>query len=45
MVDNQPVCIVVGDRTASKCIQYLSGYNVDIRDGKIKKILDNYRRK
>lgn len=27
----------------SECIQYISGYNADINDGKIKKILNKYR--
>lgn len=43
MVDNIPVCATQGSKRASECIQYLSGYNADINDGKIKKILDNYR--
>lgn len=43
MIDGNPVCIVAGDRKASECIQYFSGYNVDVNDGKIKKILDKYR--
>lgn len=44
MVDGTPICIVAGDKKASECIQYLSGYNVNINDGKIKKILDKYRK-
>ncbi len=43
MIDGVPVCIVTGDKKVSECIQYLSGYNADINDGKIKKILDRYR--
>lgn len=43
MVDGTPICIVAGDKKASECIQYLSGYNVNIYDGKIKKILDKHR--
>lgn len=43
IVDGDPVCITEGDKRASECIQYLNGYNVDINDGKIRKILDKYR--
>lgn len=43
MVDGIPICIVAGDKKTSECIWYLSGYNADINDGKIKKILDKYR--
>lgn len=43
MIDDNPVCIVTGDKRANECIQYLNGYNADINDGKIKKILDKYR--
>ncbi len=43
MVDGVPVCITESDKRASECIQYLNGYNADINDGKIRKILDKYR--
>lgn len=43
MVDGVSVCITSSKKRASECIQYLSGYNADINDGKIKKILDKYR--
>lgn len=43
MVDRIPVCITESDKRASECIQYLNGYNADINDGKIRKILDKYR--
>lgn len=43
MVDNIPVCVTQGSKRASECIQYLSGYNADINDGKVRKILDKYR--
>ena len=43
MVDGSPVCIVASDKRASECIQYLNGYNTNINDGKIKKVLDKYR--
>jgi len=44
MVDGKPICIVAGDKKTSECIQYLSGYNADINDGKIKKILKNTKK-
>lgn len=37
IIDNEPICIVRGDKRASECIQYLNGYNADINDGKIKR--------
>lgn len=43
VVDGEPVCAAQGGKQISKCIQYLSGYNVNINDGRIKKILDKYR--
>lgn len=43
MVNDIPVCITEGSKRASECIQYLSGYNADINDGKVRKILDKYR--
>ena len=43
MVDGVPICITESGKRASECIQYLSGYNADINDGKIRKILDKYR--
>lgn len=43
MIDGVPVCITQSEKRISECIQYLNGYNSDINDGKIKKILDSYR--
>lgn len=40
MVNNEPVCIVAGNEQASRCMQYLNGYNADIHDGKLRQILD-----
>lgn len=45
LINEEPVCIVAGNAQASKCLQYLNGYNVEIHDGKIKKILDEYMKK
>ena len=43
-VDDKPICIVAGvGKTLSNVIAYLNGYDVDIPDGKIKKILDMCR--
>ena len=43
-VDGKPICIVAGaGKTLSNIIAYLNGYDVDIADGKIKKVLDNYK--
>lgn len=40
-VDGKPICIVAGvGKTLSNVIAYLNGYDVDITDGKIKKILN-----
>ena len=44
MVDGVPICIVAGDKKVNDCIQYLSGYNADISDGKIKKVLNKYQK-
>lgn len=44
MVDGDPICIVAGcGRTVSNILAYLDGYDVEINDGKIQKILDLYR--
>lgn len=40
-VNGKPICIVAGvGKTVSNIIAYLNGYDVNIADGKIKKILD-----
>jgi len=40
-VYDKPICIVAGvGKTLSNVIAYLNGYDVDIADGKVKKILD-----
>lgn len=46
MVDGEPVCIVSGcGKTVSNVIAYLSGYDVPIKDGTLKRELDKYRGK
>lgn len=42
MIDGVPVCITRSGKKANECIQYLNGCNVDINDGKIKRVLDEY---
>lgn len=40
-VNDKPICIVAGvGKTVSNIIAYLNGYDIDITDGRIKKILD-----
>lgn len=43
-VDDKPVCIVDGvGVTLSNILAYLRGFDVQINDGKIKKILDEVK--
>lgn len=42
-VDEVPVCITRSNKRASVIISYLSGYEVEINDGKLKKQLDKIR--
>lgn len=42
-VDWIPVCITRSNKRASDIISYLSGYDVEINDGKLKKQLDKIR--
>ena len=44
-VDGVPVCITRGNKRASDIVSYLSGYDVEISDGKLKKQLDKIRDK
>lgn len=39
-VNGKPVCICGNGKTLAKVEAYLQGYQVDIKDGKIKKALD-----
>lgn len=40
-IDGKPICIVQGrGKTLSIIISYIQGYDVEIFDGKIKKIID-----
>lgn len=42
-VDGAPVCITQSNKRASDIVSYLSGYDVEINDGKLKKQLDKIR--
>ena len=42
-VDGVPACITRGNKRASDIVSYLSGYDVEINDGKLKKQLDKIR--
>lgn len=39
-IDGQPICIVKGKKTLSNILAYIQGYEVEIKDGKIKKSID-----
>ena len=43
LVDGNPVCITRSGNRMSECVQYLNGYNADINDGTVRKVLDKYR--
>lgn len=42
-IDGQPICIVKGKKTLSNILAYIQGYEVEVKDGKIKKIIDKYK--
>lgn len=42
-VDGVPICITRSNKRASDIMSYLSGYEVEINDGKLKKQLDKLR--
>lgn len=42
-VDGVPVCVTRSNKRASSIISYLSGYDVEINDGKLKKQLNKIR--
>lgn len=44
-VEGLPVCITASNKRASDIISYLNGYDVEIKDGKIKKQLDKAKSK
>ena len=39
-IDDKPVCIVKGQKTLSNILAYMQGYDVEIKDGKVKKNID-----
>lgn len=44
-VDGVPVCITQSNKRASDIVSYLSGYEVEIYDGKLKRQLDKIKSK
>lgn len=42
-VDGTPVCITRSNKRASDIVSYLSGYEIEINDEKLKKQLDKTR--
>ena len=40
LVNNIPICTVRGNKSTSNIIAFLQSYETDIKDGKIKKILE-----
>lgn len=42
-VDGIPICICGNGKTLSNIMSYLQGYSNDIKDGKIRKILDTIK--
>ena len=40
VVDGKPILITQSENRLSKCIAYLSDKSVEIKDGKIRKLLD-----
>ncbi|WP_288681576.1 hypothetical protein [uncultured Eubacterium sp.] len=44
-VDGKPVCITQSNKRASEIVSYLSGYDVKISDGKLKKQLNKIMEK
>lgn len=44
-VDGIPVCITRSNKRASDIVSYLSGYEAEINDGKLKKQLDKIKDK
>lgn len=43
LIDGVPVAITRGGARASLLMQYVEGFDVDIQDGRLKKVLDKYR--
>lgn len=43
LIDGIPVCITESENRMSDCIRYVNGYDADINDGSVKKVLDKYK--
>lgn len=44
MVDGKPILIAKSQNRLSQCIAYIENKDIDIKDGKIKKILDTIKK-
>lgn len=44
MVDGKPILITKSQNRLSQCIAYMENKEIDIKDGKIKKILDTIKK-
>ena len=40
IINDEPVCIIKGKKTLATILAYAQGYQVEIKDGKIKKAID-----
>lgn len=43
MIDGNPICVTKGRERMNTIMQYLSGADIKIKDGKIKRELDRFR--
>ena len=44
MVDGKPILITKSQNRLSQCIAYMENKEIDIKDGKIKKLLDGIKK-
>lgn len=43
VINGEPLCIFDSQNRANEALQYLNGYDADINDGHVKKVLNKYR--
>jgi hypothetical protein len=43
MIDGKPILIAKSPNTISKCLAYLENKNIELSDGKVKRILDEFK--
>lgn len=43
VINGDPLCVFESQNRLNEALQYVNGYDADINDGYIKKILDKYR--